>query len=844
MQKILALTVSCLLLLSITACGSEKATVKTKQKSDLASSDFDSSLKAKDGFFTVAENDELILEVNGKTTEFCVTNKKSGAKWFSNPEDREGDTLAQGEGKSLLNSQLMITYIDSGDKSLYFNNYDDSILQGQYAFTKIDNGIRVIYDIGEVKKEYVVPNVISKSRFESLIAEKLSDDELFEIIPFYVLQSKNDFSEENYEEVKKKYPTIEKNDIYTLSEGLPEYVLEDMEKIILSAGYTKEDKAQDDRENMFKSEDKGVFFQIPVEYVIENGDFIARVITDEIVYSEEIFLNELMFLPSFGGVNSKEEGYLFVPDGSGAIINCNNGKSNYAQYKQPVYGNDVANLDPEKAPDNNQQINLPVFGIRNGNNSFIAIIEDGSAASNINAQVSGYSNSYNLCYSSFTVRPKSTITLTYKKDKGLYVYSAKDLADNIQIRYCFLEGDNASYNGMANTYREYLENNNMLPQNEIEDDIAFELELIGSVGYDTLFLGVPVAGNKVLTSYKQAEKIIKQLKDGGIKNINLKYSYNTNGGQYTNVPNGINLISDIGSKKELSALSRSVSRLFIPVELQRVYNDKSFDSYRKNRDSARSFSTDVALYPDYDPATLTEWESSFLIAPRLYQKYAKKVVKDLGKYRGAGVNLNDFGKTLYTDNNKKNPYDREQTKDAVAETLGGVLKETDISLNYTNDYALVYADTVSGIPASSSGYYLFDYDIPFYQMVIRGTVDCSLEPMNLADDYTEALLNAAVTGMSFNYRWIYEENYKIKDTWAAFHSLNYSAWIERAIKDYKEYNQVFGELQGKKITAVNYVAPLLTETVYENGKRVYVNFSDNEKTFKGITVQARSYICS
>ena len=52
-------------------------------------------------------------------------------------------------------------------------------------------------------------------------------------------------------------------------------------------------------------------------------------------------------LPYFGAAGADENGYIFVPDGCGALIYYNNGKTETEQYSQPVYGNDAAQMRNE-----------------------------------------------------------------------------------------------------------------------------------------------------------------------------------------------------------------------------------------------------------------------------------------------------------------------------------------------------------------------------------------------------------------------------------------------------------------------------------------------------------------
>ncbi|MCL2708106.1 MAG: DUF5696 domain-containing protein, partial [Defluviitaleaceae bacterium] len=67
-------------------------------------------------------------------------------------------------------------------------------------------------------------------------------------------------------------------------------------------------------------------FRIPVEYSIVDDYLNASVDVKNLDEGDEVYLINVILLPTFGAGNLTEEGYVFVPDGCGAIIpfNMNN----------------------------------------------------------------------------------------------------------------------------------------------------------------------------------------------------------------------------------------------------------------------------------------------------------------------------------------------------------------------------------------------------------------------------------------------------------------------------------------------------------------------------------------
>lgn len=69
----------------------------------------------------------------------------------------------------------------------------------------------------------------------------------------------------------------------------------------------------------------------------------------------------------------------------------------------------------------------------------------------------------------------------------------------------------------------------------------------------------------------------------------------------------------------------------------------------------------------------------------------------------------------------------------------------------------------------------------------------------------------------------------------------YDLWKERTAARYKEYNEALGGVFNQFITGHRTVAAGVTETVYEDGTRVYVNYNYTDYSEGGLEVGARSY---
>ena len=67
-------------------------------------------------------------------------------------------------------------------------------------------------------------------------------------------------------------------------------------------------------------------FYIPVRYILNDRGLNASILFSDIKENKDNKLDTISFLPYLGAGDMNDEGFMLVPDGSGAIIYMNNGK--------------------------------------------------------------------------------------------------------------------------------------------------------------------------------------------------------------------------------------------------------------------------------------------------------------------------------------------------------------------------------------------------------------------------------------------------------------------------------------------------------------------------------------
>ncbi|HZK34174.1 MAG TPA: DUF5696 domain-containing protein, partial [Bacillota bacterium] len=473
-----------------------------------------------DSMKKVAENSYLELYFADETAEAAVKVKKTGKVWYTNPPTRAGDPIAGGTNVNRLNSQLLVDYYNPVSQPSSYNSYGHSVSLDQFELIELEDGFRVEYRIGEEETLYILPKVISKTRMEEAIIANLEEGDGKSLLRYYSPLTYETASETQ----KQMYPNLEEEDIYVVSDRLQEFRKRSLEELVIESGYTLDDMNEDHVANGVSAEDPNVdVFFIPLEYRLDGEQLVVRVPTEEIEYDESYPIATIHVLPYFGAAGTDEEGYMLVPDGSGSLIYLNNNKRHAQVYGTSVYGSDRA-IPRTVRTSLVKQTHLPVYGLKSGDNAFFSIIEKGDAMANIRADISGRLNSYNFVYSNYSLVPRDELDIgNYSGLNTIAVYQPRAFIGDIQIRYGFLDGDQANYSGMAKYYRSYLEGQGF-ERNEQDDKVPFYLETIGAINKVRSILGIPVNTTQPLTTYEQTIDIMDQLGEGGIDNIVLKYT--------------------------------------------------------------------------------------------------------------------------------------------------------------------------------------------------------------------------------------------------------------------------------------------------------------------------------
>lgn len=865
----------------------------------------------------------LYLRSDG-IVEFAVLQKASGNVWYSNPYDRERkEVFARGSAKAMLNAQVIISYFDV-NRQIQMDSHNDSVAHGQHTINLIEGGFRVDYQIGRIWNDQdYMPLVISEERFNERIlahVERERDREflrsqyvLVELERGYVdpepysiagvdldrllgeyglkvhdslrPQDRRRLLQEYLVKVRdaKGYTSIGQvkfEDIEALV-GTPTLMLrwdvrewdkEAIWELARAAGYTPEDVIHDHETYGISPPYPNLrTFQVSVEFFLDGPSLVARIPGESISYPDRVIdpatgnrvtypLTNISLLPYFGASDTASDGYLFVPDGSGALIYANSNKTGVQPYSGLVYGRDLAaQLLPEFSSVDLERIYLPVFGLKDGDRAFVGIIENGDGIARIEATVAGMHDSFNKVWASFDVMPQVRVNLEAAgariglRQLALNMYQVRPYRGDITTRYYFLNGDDADYVGMAKRYREYLAEHRGLSRVRAPESLPFLLHVVGGIDRIQPVFGIPSRVVVPLTTFEQVGTIVRELGALGVEGVHLRYLGWLEGGMRHVFPDRVRVEPKVGTKSGLvelnSALESMGARLYLDAGFAFVRNNRLFDGFIDFLHASRFLNRDEAYVTNYNIATYQpiDSERKSLLSPSQYPRVIGGFAEDSKRLGMLRLSVGDLGKHLYSDF-RLDPdelVDRQTALQIVVGQLAALREQGfELLLEGANAYALPYATHVVDAPMVSRGQAIIDQSVPFYAIATSGYLARWAPPANLSDLPRDVyLLRLLETGMLPTFMVAFAPSSEVKHTdYHRLYRIHFDSLKDEITAVYHEARDVLQKVWNQPIVDHACEAAGVCRSLFEDGTLVIVNYGrEAYRTEDGAVVPARGF---
>lgn len=554
-------------------------------------------------------------------------------------------------------------------------------------------------------------------------------------------------------------------------------------------------------------------------------------------------LTKLQLCPSFGAVSSVDEngnpteGYMIVPDGSGAVIQYNNGKTNYSDYSQQVYGRDYTAV-PLNAPRVTEQAYMPVIASVSGNSGFVAVVSDGDANVYAKAQVSGQNKqAYNNCYFEFETRSQDAFFMSGDNSNKITVFEKGDVkTERFGIRYYPIDKDEEiNYADCAEVYRNYLIQYKGLSAKAEANNSDLYVDFFGGVMKQTSIVGIPFNLKTEITGFSQAQQIVDKFKNNGVDSLVVNYNDWTNASIKNNISTKAKASGTLGGQSDFESFV-GIDGVDVFPSMNNIQMDSGSWGFSTFTNTAIRISNAYSRQSSYSPAfgVALKGVSPALLAPNSYNKVFDQMIESYKDKSLDKIGFGDYSTKLVSDYSKKNQSSRNDTMNTIVE---GYKKASEnvgsIICDGANAYVLPYASQVTNVPVYSSGFNLTDFDIPFYQMVIHGYVPYSSKPINASSNTGETFMLALAAGSGLHYDLVYEEASVLKDTeYDDLYYSNYEGWIDMASKQYEIASQVLSGVSDMTISKyeISDDKNVITTTYTKDGSNVVVEVNKSAET--------------
>lgn len=591
---------------------------------------------------------------------------------------------------------------------------------------------------------------------------------------------------------------------------------------------------------------------VPVDYVLEKDYVRISINTKNIQEGESNRLTSVSLAPFLNAVeNDTPDSYLFMPSGSGALINTKTNTDIGYAYSSYVYGEDIA-MDEQYYAGNETPVRMPVYGYKSGELGGFSIIEKGSDAAVINVTSGSKTYGFSTVYPSFNLRGFTNyITRSFNQTYSNAIFPNNMIDCELSVRFYPLKGENANYTGMANIYRNYLVNECGLAKTDEEK--AINIDIIGGAEITKSFLGVPYKTVYDTTNLNEATDIISKLNSNNIKDMSVKLKgFGTSGVDIGEVGGGYTIDGNLGSKADAKAFVDFCAEKGIDT-----YMDYELVKFSSNG-SGFSTSSDAVMNSGYITAIQYIFDRAirnnekdlkyYLLRPVRFGDAVDKSLKANAKWNFGGISFDTLSSLTYSDYSDYNETVLYNSRQGYADAVTGALskvKENNQKLlaSSANIYTALRANIVTEAPIDSLNGYAFTESVPFYTMVLKGYVPMTTESINRATTPKKAFLGAVESGIGLNYTVIKKwDNSLVNSDYTYFFSTKYDGVENQIITEYNDYSKYFDSVKGAKIVSNTIVSEGVHCTVFDNNVTVYVNYNDKAVETPAGKIAAMNYI--
>lgn len=590
-----------------------------------------------------------------------------------------------------------------------------------------------------------------------------------------------------------------------------------------------------------------IMIRFELEVSIEDGGLRVHVPGDSIAeYNPNLFdnteqyylLRNIVLFPYFGSTKGEDDGYVILPDGSGALIELDKTPLERSSFSLNVYGQDfgyrtLSARERSLSTKDFQRVTLPMFGIVHNakNTGFYVSVEDGDYYSVLNYKSGGVINDYYYTYFSHRYR-ESYEQYQSRTNEEQFRISFQDIPNeyDVTLRYTFLSGEEATYVGMAKSYRDDLIARGLFPEasRQAYDATPTKIDFIGQ----EITLGILRPRLQEVTRYEEVVAVLNTLRNDGYDELlTTLQNFDLDTRSY-----GFDVSRTLGGRGDFRDMLLDLEEMDIAfsyyLDYVRTYNNRS-------RDHAQTLSKREIFYIELSWVAFVH----FINDPALYQGYAEDDIEDLGNYGIDAVSLGGLDRAVHTTWDDRIVYAQENQ--ANVEAMLGTFQAASIrmGLHQPDKYLFPYLNAYYDAPVSSSDFSITAASIPFLSLVLGGAVDFYSPHLNFISDETYTLLRMVEFGIFPSYVLTGGSTYDLKQTNSSnIYISEYDVLKQRMATYYATIDDGLSATIGNEMVNHRYVAAGVVEVTYDDDTVILINYNRTDAFVGTARVPAEGYV--
>jgi len=591
-----------------------------------------------------------------------------------------------------------------------------------------------------------------------------------------------------------------------------------------------------------------IAIKFDLSVTLEQGRLKVHIPGDSIVeYNENLFdsteqfylLRNIVAFPYFGSTSGEADGYVLIPDGSGALITLESSPLERSSFSLNVYGTDagystVSFRERALSTKDFQRVTMPIFGIVHNvdNTGFYATVEEGAFYSILNFKSGGVVNDYYKTHFSHRYRESYEQYQSRSNENQFRISFLDDPNDyDVTVSYTFLSGTAANYVGIAKSYQQDLIAASNFPgyQRNVFTSTPTKVDFIGS----EITMGVlrPVLGE--ITRYDEVQTILDTFRQDGYTELTTTfktYSMSEDGYRF-------DVFRDLGGRSDfrdmLDYFEESDIEFSYYLDYVRSYSDYGSREHAQGLSKRDLFHFELAWM----------FYGHNINDSKYYRGYATDDIEALTKYGIDGVSMYGLNRGIYTG------WDDEVVLGNVhQDRINAMLTQFDeadfrLGLYNPDSYLFGHLTTYYDAPISSSDFAVTSASVPFIQLVLGGYVDMYSPYLNFISDEQYTLLRLVEFGIFPAYILTGGSAYEVKETnSSSVYISEYDVLQNRIALYYDFVNEGLMTTIGHEMVDHSFIAEGVVLVEYDDGSQIVLNYNNTEVTVDTVTVPAAGYV--